>query len=212
MLTGAYGILIRLHGVDDLRNDSDVQVDIAANADPIQLSTTREPLPDATYAMYQDAKYRATTHGRIVNGVLTTDPVNLRFRKVTNNVWFDRTLDDARLRATNSADGTIVGIMAGYTDLEQLYNFQFGMAHGDNNAGQPRVGAGGGAAGVLGYSCNGAYFALRAAADGHRDPATGRCTALSTQYKFRAMRAFVVDAPTQSINAILTPERVRAEN
>jgi hypothetical protein len=42
------------------------------------------------------------------------------------------------------------------------------------------------------------------AADGHRDPATGRCTSLSTQYRIRLAPAFVVDARTQSINSPLT--------
>jgi hypothetical protein len=52
-----------------------------------------------------------------------------------------------------------------------------------------------GRAGALGHSCNGAYYALYQAADGHRDPATGRCTSISTQYRVRVAPAFVVDAP-----------------
>jgi hypothetical protein len=57
-----------------------------------------------------------------------------------------------------------------------------------------------GRAGALGHSCHGAYFALREAADGHRDPATGRCTSISTQYRITVAPAFVVEAKTQSIN------------
>jgi hypothetical protein len=50
MYTGSWGILLTLKGVDDLRNDPDVQVGIFVNADPIQLSAARAALPHATYA------------------------------------------------------------------------------------------------------------------------------------------------------------------
>ena len=40
MLTGSWGILIALSGVDDIRNDDSVEVGIYANADPIELSPT----------------------------------------------------------------------------------------------------------------------------------------------------------------------------
>ena len=56
MLTGSWGILIALDGVDDLRNDDSVEVGIFANADPIQLSPNRVPLWNATYTASQDAR------------------------------------------------------------------------------------------------------------------------------------------------------------
>src|SRR5690606_25657314 len=85
MLTGAWGILITLEGIDDIRNDDDLKVGFFANADPIELSPNREPLEGATYAMEQDPRFRASTRGRIVDGVLTTEPVDVRFRKITNS-------------------------------------------------------------------------------------------------------------------------------
>ena len=100
MYTGAWGILITLKGAEDLRNAKDVEVGIYANGDPIQLSPTREALPNATYAIDQDPRFRATTHGRIVNGVLTTDPVDVRFHVITNSIHLERPLQDARLRMT----------------------------------------------------------------------------------------------------------------
>ena len=44
-------------------------------------------------------------------------------------------------------------------------------------------------------------------ADGHRDPATGRCTTISTQYHLRAVPAFVVEAETRSLNENLESTR-----
>ena len=84
--TGSWGILMTLDRLDDIRNDDDVEVGFFANADPIELSTTREPLPDATYAIQQDPRFQARTRGRIKNGVLTTDPVDMRFHWVVNSI------------------------------------------------------------------------------------------------------------------------------
>src|SRR6185369_17646936 len=61
MLTGSWGIVLRVTGVDNLRNDDSVEVGLFANADPIQLSPTREPLPYATYTLDQDPRFRAVT-------------------------------------------------------------------------------------------------------------------------------------------------------
>lgn len=205
MLTGAWGILITLSGVDDIHNDNDVEVGIFANADPIELSPTREPLINATYAIDQNPRFQAKTHGRIVNGVLTTDPVNVRFHKVTNSIYLERPLNDARVQLTLSEDGTLEGYLAGYTPVEDMYDLQYGFRNGKNAKGDPAdpkliALSSNGQAAVLGHSCNGAYHALHELADGDRDPATGKCTSISTQYRIKAIPAFVVNAETKSLN------------
>lgn len=204
MLTGAWGILISLDGVDDVRNDDSVEVGIYANADPIQLSPTRMPLPYATYAMDQDPRFRAKTHGRIKDGVLTTDPVDVRFHTITNSLHMERAMNHARLQMTLAKDGTLSGYLAGYTPVETMYDYQFGYRHGKNAKGEPgplplRLGTGNGAARVLGYTCPGVYYALYDYADGDPDQ-NGRCTSISTQYFVSAIPAFVVDAATGSVN------------
>jgi hypothetical protein len=204
MLTGSWGILISLDGVDDISDDDDVEVGIVANADPIQLSPNRKPLPYATYAIDQDPRFRAKTKGRIKNGVLTTEPVDVRFHSVTNSLRLERPLRHARLQATLSKDGVLSGYLAGYTPVEDMYDYQFGYRSGKNGKGELgplplRLGTGNGAARVLGYTCPGIYFALYEYADADPD-GTGRCTAISTQYTFTAIPAFVVDAATGSVN------------
>ena len=205
MLTGAWGILITLSGVDDIRNDDNVEVGFFANSDPIELSPNREPLPNATYAVDQDPRFRAKARGRIKDGVLTTDPVNVRFHKITNSIYLERPLEDARVKMTLSEDGTLDGYLAGYTPVEDLYDFQYAYRNGKNGKGEPaeqrliRVSSSGQAF-VLGHTCNGAYYALHDLADGHRDSATGKCSAISTQYRIKAIPAFVVDAKTKSVN------------
>lgn len=209
MLTGSWGILMTLKGVDDLRNDPEVEVGLYANADPIQLSAARAALPYATYAAEMNPRYRATARGRIVNGVLTMDPVDVRFHNVVNSMTDDRVLRAARVRLTFTPDGGMEGFLAGYTPVEDMYDLQFGSRRSKNAKGElaperQRVQTSVGRAGALGHSCNGAYHAMYHAADGHRDPSTGRCTSISTQYRIRVAPAFVVDAQTQSVNSPLT--------
>ena len=205
MLTGAWGILFALEGIDDLRSDEQVKVGIYANADPIQLSPTRAPLAYATYAMDQDPRFRATTTGRIENGVLITEPVDVRFRHVVNSIRLERPLKDARLQVTLSEDGALDGYLAGYTPIEDLYDFQYGYRNGKGGDGKPaplglRSGSANGAARVLGHTCAGAYQAMHELADGHPDAQSGKCTSISTQYQVQALPAFVVDVASASKN------------
>jgi hypothetical protein len=140
--------------------------------------------------------------------VLTTDPVDVRFHVVTNSIRLERPLQDARLRMTFTKDGGLEGIMAGYTPVEDMYNYQFGYRDGKDGAGKPAnqrliFGSANGAARVLGHTCNGVYYALKQFADGHRDPKTGQCNSISTQYRIQAIPAFVVNTTTQSVNSTL---------
>lgn len=205
MYTGSWGILITLDDLDDLKNDDHVKVGIHANADPIQLSPTREALEYATYAMDQDKAFRATTTGRIENGVLVTEPVDVRFHNVVNSMHLERPLRDARIRASLSPAGVLKGYLAGYTPVAELYDFQFGYRNGKDASGKPspmgrRLGSANGAARVLGHTCQGVFQLLNRLADGHKDPKTGKFTSVSTQYRFEARPAFVVDVPTKSTN------------
>ena len=205
MYTGSWGILIKLGKVDDLRNDDDVEVGIFANADPIQLSPTRKALEYATYAMDQDPRFRASTRGRLANGVLTTDPVDVRFHHVVNGMYLERPLRDARIKATLTPQGVLKGYLAGFTPVVELYDYQFGFRTAKDAAGKPSpparvLGSSNGAARVLGHTCHGIWQSLHKLADGHPEPGSGAFTSISTQYRFEARPAFVVDIETRGSN------------
>jgi len=205
MLTGSWGILITLSGVDDIRNDDSVDVGFYANADPIRLSPLREPIPYASYSPEQDPRYRASTRGRIVDGVLTTEPVDLRVHWVVNSMRIDRPLQRAVAELTLSTEGVLEGYLAGYAPVEGLYNFAYGFRNATDGAGELaplrlRAGSSIGKAIVQGYTCEGVYHALYQHADGDPDPETGQCTSISTQYRIKAIPAFVVDVESKSIN------------
>lgn len=206
MLTGSWGILITLEGVENLQNDNEVTVGIYANADPIQLSPARAPVRDATYSIEPDPRFQTHTRGRIRNGVLTTDPADVRIHWVVNALLLERPIKDARLKMTIDADGGMDGYLAGYSPVEDIYDAQFGFRsareglpganHGQLAEVRRREGSASGYALTAGHTCNGVYYALRQMADGHRDPATGACTSISTQYRVRAIPAFIVGAQT----------------
>ena len=205
MLTGAWGMLIKLGGVDDIHNDDDVEVSIYANGDPIRLSPSREPLPYATYTVHRESRfYAGTTRGRIVDGVLLTEPVDVRIPYDVNAMFVDRALLDAQLHVTLSdvADnGSLEGYLAGYAPIEEQYDLEIGFRDAkvgtdENSEPSPfrrKMAAGIGKAGAMGYTCEGVYHALYEHADGHPDPETGKCTSISTQYRIEAIPAFVVE-------------------
>jgi hypothetical protein len=195
-----------LSRVDDPANDADVEVGIYANADPIQLSPSRQPLAYATYTTDPDLRFRATTRGRIVNGKLITDPVSVRFHYVVNGMYLERPLDHARLLMTVNPDGTLDGFLAGYTPIDAMYDLSYGSRSAKDENGKPanerlRAFSAAGASRVLGHTCNGAYYALQELADGDRNPGTRRCGSISTQYRLSAIPAFVVDTPSGRANA-----------
>ena len=212
MYAGEWGILIALKGVDDLVNDDRVEVGIYASADPMMLSPGRDALRYATYAIDQDPRFRANTVGRISDGVLTTEPVDVRFHHAVNSIVLERPLRAAVLQASISDAGELEGWLGGYAPVEALYDHQYGYRSGKDMTGQLaserlRTRSSNGAAHVMGHSCAGVYHALYEHADAFPDPATGRCTAISTQYRVSALPAFIVDVESQSLNKIaLTPQ------
>ena len=200
--TGAWGMLIKLGGVDDIRNDEQVGVSIYANGDPIQLSADREPLPYATYTIHREPHFfGGTTRGRIVDGILRSEPVEVRIPLDVNAMYIDRVLLDARLEVTLSEDGVLKGYLAGYSPIADHYDMEIGFRDarvdtGENSELSPfrrRQAAGVGKTGAIGYTCEGVYHAYYEHADGHPDPETGKCTTISTQYRIEAIPAFVVE-------------------
>ncbi|MCK9564090.1 MAG: hypothetical protein M0R02_15360, partial [Bacteroidales bacterium] len=200
MLTGSWGVLLSIDGLDDLRNDDHVEVGIYANSDPIVLSPDRLPLGYASYTPYEDTRYHTSTTGRIVDGVLTTEPVDVRFFSVLNGMYIDQVLRDARLQVTFDEEGVVRGYLAGYAPVENAYDVNFGYR--DARAGHPgspelgpyrtRTNSAIGKSNHMGYTCAGIYHALHEHADGHLDPETGRCTSISTQFQIEGVPAFVV--------------------
>lgn len=184
-----YPILIEVSGVGDRRNDDDVRVRIFSSAEPIALDANGDVVEWRSMSVLPDAKYRnASARGKIVDGVLTTEPLDLklRFRQqlLDGELWWR----DARLEARINGEGRLEGLLGFYWDTDNWFRI-----HNDHHVGENHTGR------LLSlareYMCAGMYHALERLADGHPDPATGRCTSLSSALRFQATPAFVITDP-----------------
>jgi hypothetical protein len=176
--------LIELRGVDDLGNDPEVTVHVYGSADPVVRDGRGEALARASFAPDPDRRLRSTTRGRIVNGVLTTDPVDLRLSYKEQIVDAPRVIRAARIRATFKPDGGIEGSFFGYYDIASYWRSIEQMTQNGAN--------------LTGVSCPGVKQAIERLADGYRDKRTGRFTAISSAYNFFGVRAFVVGPEAQA--------------
>jgi hypothetical protein len=177
---GEYTILIEITGMTDGRNDPDVQVGLYSSSDQAFVDPAGNILPDASLQIHEDPRYRVIAHGRIADGILTTDPVDLRLKyRSAGYVDTDFYIRAGRLRLELRPDGTATGMLGGYYDVETLY---------DGFIRQPQVVT----SVLLSYSCPAVYSALNQFADGFPDPKTGKCSAISTAFRLDAIPAFVI--------------------
>jgi hypothetical protein len=201
---GEMTIVIELTGVTDDQNSDTVAVGFYSSPDPTPYDGQGRPMQKASLSVTDDPHYRTTAHGRIVNGVLTTDPVDVHFyfnavaAHKDSEEYFIRA---ARLRLELHPDGTAKGTLAGYWDVEKAYNTLFAHSF-------PRDLL---SAASFGYTCPAAYAALHKYADGIKDPRTGACSGISTIYDVEATQAFVIHPheTAERKTAALTPSAER---
>ena len=184
MLSARSPTLVEVSGIDDSRNDPDVTVRVLTGADPLVRDGAGKPLARASYSLDPDPSLVNVAHGRIVDGVLTTDPFDLRFvfrEQIIDNV---RVVRGAVVRARFKPDGNLDGGIYGYTTLSSYYDMVEHMTQdGADN---------------VGLSCVAVRQALDRYADGYRDRATGKYTAISSEWRFHAVPAFVTGTPPQA--------------
>ena len=184
MRNGMWSMLIALSGVDDLRNDPEVTVDIYAGEDHMVKDPAGNVIAGASLSPKTDPKYHRTLKGRIRNGVLETETIadlitpDLRQSKRLPPTRLER----AQFRLTLLEDGTAKGYLGGYQDIRALMIPE----------------ANGGSEQYIGAPCNGIYHALKNHADGGRD-AAGRCHTISSAYRIEAIPAFIVRHDRKSI-------------
>ncbi len=175
-------ILIEVTGVDDERNDPNVEVHIYKGQDRLARDPAGKYIPLLTQRVdTRLPEYFSSAHGKIVDGVLITEPIPLarlplRWIALTG----ERRIRDLRLRIP--LDGPEPkGILAGYEDLKTWWNMQ--KAH------------------IIALPASkqspaSEYRAAHRYADGFPDPATGQCTAISAAYRINTVRAFIVHPTT----------------
>jgi hypothetical protein len=174
-------ILIEITDVDDTRNDDHVKVAFYRGLDSFALDSAGNVLPYSSYRIDSEngkPRYGDVVSGKIVDGVLTTDPTDVHLPFFGNYMYMNQLIKDLQLRLELSPDGrSAKGMVAGYYSVDQFYRYVSGMLGAFPNTTQ--------------FSCPGIYVAAHQLADGYPDPATGQCTALSSAFKLEAVAAFV---------------------
>ena len=180
-------ILMEITGVQDPLNSPDVRVAFYRAVDPFSIDASGRILPFASYRIDSNAgkpRYGAVARGRIVNGVLTTAPIDAKLPFYSNSAFAEIQLRDMRLemKLTPGVNGMMQGLVGGYYDFdkwwEYMHKVEFLIATGD-------------------WSCPALYTAAKELADGYPDPKSGDCTAISSAFKIEALPAFAIHSEAQ---------------
>lgn len=186
--SGEWTQVILLRGVDSLENDPSVEVVYANTPDRPMIDGKGNYLPGITYSIStKPPRERNMLKGRIVNGVLMTDPGDIKLTQTwgqggARDIRGNRARWDyrkARLRLEFQPDGSLKGMMAGYRPVADPII-------------SPALG-GAGSALVAGIDCAGELATLRKYADGLKDPKTGKCNGISATQRISAVPAYIND-------------------
>ena len=174
---GYTAFLIAVAGIDNDANDNSVDVYLLNSDDPVGKSANgRKVLPDYSFrpsTRPQFANYRQKLHGKIVKGVIITDPVDT----ISMHLIYagETTLHNAAMRLEIKPDGRLMGTLGGYMDWRK---FMSGIA--DSASEQ-----------LSGLQCPALYNAVKRAADGMKDLVTGECNGISVAYDIEGEPAFI---------------------
>jgi hypothetical protein len=172
--------LIEIKGMDDPKNNKNVELGMYLGSDSLVLDAKGEVRRDTTQRISKDPRWHNIVHGTMKDGVITTDVFDLNL--LGDPLWIPEFhFKQARLRLEVQADGTLKGTLGGYEDLQTLYynTSKSGLLFETTNA----------------ASCPGVYYALKKMADGYPDPKTGECTAMSVAFNVEALPAFLIHQP-----------------
>jgi hypothetical protein len=182
--------VIEIAGIEDMQNSPDVTVSISRALEAPTKDSAGNVETDLTFTADPNPRWRNVVHGRIKDGVLTTDHFDMNM--LGDPFWIQEFhFKEARLRLRIAADGSLKGMLGGYHAWFPFY-WQYGSegwgVDATNNVDLP-----------------GFYYALKNAADAYPDPKTGQNTAISSAWQIEAVPAFVVHPAEADKRAELTP-------
>lgn len=174
-------IVILLSGVDSLVNSPHVEVTIARGLDPLLTDATgKQFIPGGTQRI--DFRSGATfihhLHGKIIDGVLITDPDDIALPWSSFGVPTYEFMRAGRVRLQLTPKGAD-GMFGGYTDVETFYvqTIKNHSTH-DSSYGQ--------------LSQPSLYKALRHEADAYPDAGTGANSAISSALLTKFVQVFIL--------------------
>jgi len=184
--------IIELSGVDDLVNDNDVIVTTYRGLDDLQrdgTGTAFTPGATQTIDVRWGQSFVSQLKGKIVDGVLTTEPIDwLKWPNtqpgVASGYYMIR---DARLQLDLN-EQVAKGFLGGYTDIESFsHQLNTNWATHHQSYGQ--------------LAAASLHKALRRLADAYPDPKTGQNTAISSAVELTFTQAYLVNPQKKPVVA-----------
>lgn len=187
--SGELSILVRVSGIDDDQNDNDVVVDFLYSRDGMKrVGPAKVLLSDYTYRVsdrIDDTNAFARFRGKIVNGVVVTEPVEKMSLHYSNTSAMN--VYKPRMRLEFKPDGSMKGVLGGYRDWREYIAYAF-LQKGAYEA-------------TIGYDSAAMYNAIRRAADGLQDPETGEYLGISTAWDLEGVAAYIPPEQQTSLAA-----------
>ena len=112
-------LMFELNGVDDLRNDEDVELRIFLAEGRPDLSADNRIVPNQTFDQRLDSPV-SVAQGHIRDGVFEAGPFDVEFPVAVFDVFFDLFLTGARMKAVVNEDGTMDGFFGGGMAATQI--------------------------------------------------------------------------------------------
>ena len=168
--------LISISG-NDLAKDGEVWVTLESSIDPATTQDANAHIQsDMTFRVVEHPASRNVLHGRMKNGVITTDSATI-LMKCDSYIQPLFEFRDARIRLRMTSKGRLQGVLGGYQPWHPLYWSHAKVGYIDERG--------------FGVDTPALYYALRRNADAYPDPVTGENTAISAAYMIDAVPAFI---------------------
>jgi hypothetical protein len=180
-------VVFELSNVDSLKNDPEVTVSYYRTLDHLLADSTGHFLPGGSQRVDTrfGKRFQTATKGRIVDGVLETDPIDLQLPELALSDPSIIFFKGMKLRLTLTPEKA-EGVLGGYADIEQWYyamNTSWATHHASyGQASAPSI-----------------YRALRRLADGYPDPKTGHFTAISAAMDIKLVQVYVIHPEPESL-------------
>jgi hypothetical protein len=172
-------MLFEISDVDDERNDPEVVVTAYKGIDRIELDGAGNALSGTQQRIdVRYTKYVTRTKGKIVDGVLTTEPVDQYMPLFQIQTPTERFVRGMRLQLKLTPTGA-EGLLAGYENLKQWWSSYVASYSRTSDT-------------LATWDPPATYEAAHRLADGYPDPQTGKCTAISSAWRVTMVRSDIV--------------------
>jgi hypothetical protein len=192
--------LIEVSGITDPKNSDNVTVTLSRATDHVSRDSSGAVRSDMSFNVDPDARSHNVLHGKIKDGVLITEPSDIRLVAdpflIPEYHW-----TKAQLKLKLNPDGGLKGILGGYHDWYALYWSYASSGWVEEHSASLDMPA---------Y-----YYSLKRNADADPDPVTGENKSISTAYEVEAVPAFVIHTEDKNDKKVsdagpVEPRRVQA--